>query len=91
MRPVARYALASFGHLTQVIRHGLKKIQHGPGLIEGCLDGTGLVLNQVKNPTEITKLTIFNLCSYLWCIRQPSTLIRLAPHYVPFAWAPRAA
>jgi hypothetical protein len=26
------------------IRHGLKKIQYRPGLIEGCLAGTGLTM-----------------------------------------------
>jgi hypothetical protein len=36
--------VASFAHLVQVIRHVLKKIQYQPGLIEGCLAGTGLVL-----------------------------------------------
>jgi hypothetical protein len=34
----------SFAHLVQVIRHGLKKIQYQPGLIEGCLAATGLGL-----------------------------------------------
>jgi hypothetical protein len=48
MRP-----LASFGHLVQVIRHGLKKIQHRPGLIEGCLAGTGLALEPGQTPTDI--------------------------------------
>jgi hypothetical protein len=41
---LANLAVPSFGHLPQVIRHGLKKIQHQPGLIEGCLTGTGLTL-----------------------------------------------
>jgi hypothetical protein len=41
---LANLAVASFGHLVQVIRHGLKKIQYQPGLIEGCLAGTGLTL-----------------------------------------------
>jgi hypothetical protein len=39
-------AVASFAHLVQVIRHGLKKIQHQPRLIEGCLAGTGLALER---------------------------------------------
>jgi hypothetical protein len=39
---LANIAEASFAHLVQVIRHGLKKIQYRPGLIEGCLAGTGL-------------------------------------------------
>jgi hypothetical protein len=34
-----------FAHLVQVIRHGLKKIQYQPGLIEGRLAGTGLALD----------------------------------------------
>ena len=41
---LANLAVASFGHLVQVIRRGLKKIQYQPGLIEGCLAGTGLAL-----------------------------------------------
>jgi hypothetical protein len=41
---LANLAVASFAHLIQVIRHGLKKIQYQPGLIEGCLTGTGLSL-----------------------------------------------
>ena len=39
---LANLAVASFAHLIQVIRHGLKKIQYQPRLIEGCLIGTGL-------------------------------------------------
>jgi hypothetical protein len=41
---LANLAVTSFAHLLQVIRHGLKKIQYPPGLIEGCLIGTGLSL-----------------------------------------------
>ena len=41
---LASLAVASFARLLQVIRHGLKKIQYQPGLIEGCLSGTGLSL-----------------------------------------------
>lgn len=41
---LANLAVASFAHLVQVIRHGLKKIQYQPHLIEGCLAGTGLTL-----------------------------------------------
>ena len=47
---LANLAVASFGHLVQVIRHGLKKIQYQPGLIEGCLAGTGLTLDQAEQP-----------------------------------------
>ena len=41
---LANLAVTSFAHLIQVIRHGLKKIQYQPRLIEGCLIGTGLSL-----------------------------------------------
>jgi hypothetical protein len=46
---LANLAVARFGHLVQVIRHGLKKIQYQPGLIEGCLAGTKLTVNQMKH------------------------------------------
>jgi hypothetical protein len=42
--PLANRAFISFAHLLQVIKNGLTKIQHQPGLIEGCLAGTGLSL-----------------------------------------------
>jgi len=41
---LANLAVASFAHLVQAIRHGLKKIQYQPGLIEGCLARPGLTL-----------------------------------------------
>ena len=41
---LANLAVAGFGHPVQVIRHGLKKIQSQPGLVEGCLARTGLAL-----------------------------------------------
>ena len=50
---LANLAVASFAHLVQVIRHGLKKIQYQPGLIEGCLAGTGLALEPGEHPTDI--------------------------------------
>jgi len=42
--PLANVAFTSFAHLLQVIRYGLRKIQYQPGLIDGCLAGTGLSL-----------------------------------------------
>ena len=51
---LANLAVASFAHLVQVIRHGLKKIQYRPGLIEGCLAGIGLTLDRAEHPTDIT-------------------------------------
>jgi hypothetical protein len=50
--PLANLAVTSYAHLLQVIRHGLKKIQYQPGLIEGCLTGTGLSLE--PDETDIT-------------------------------------
>lgn len=49
---LANLATVSFAHLLRVIRHGLKKIQHCPGLIEGFLAETGLVLDLTG--TDIT-------------------------------------
>jgi hypothetical protein len=51
--------LASFGHLVQVIRHGLKKIQYRPGLIEGCLAGIGLALEPGETPADIKIEALF--------------------------------
>ncbi len=51
---LASLAVASFGHLVQVIRHGLKKIQYQPGLIEGCPAGTRLTSDQIEHPTNTT-------------------------------------
>jgi len=50
----ANLAVTGFGHLVQVIRHGLRKIQYHPRLIEGCLAGTGLALEQTEHPTDTT-------------------------------------
>jgi hypothetical protein len=41
---LANLAITAFAQLIRVIRHGLKKIQYQPGLIEGCLAETGLAL-----------------------------------------------
>ncbi len=46
---LADLAVASFGHLVRVIRHGLKTMQYQPGLIEGCLAGTRLTLDQIEH------------------------------------------
>ena len=42
--PLANVAFTGFAHLLQAIKTGLKKIQYQPGLIDGCLAGTGLSL-----------------------------------------------
>ncbi len=56
---LANLAIASFGHLVQVIRHGLKKIQYQPGLIEGCLAGTGLAPEPGETPNGHHELKIY--------------------------------
>ena len=38
---------------SEEIRHGLKEIQYHPRLIDDCLAGTGLTLDQTENPTDI--------------------------------------
>jgi DDE superfamily endonuclease len=42
--PLANVSFTGFAHLLQVIKRGIRKIQHQPALIEGCLAGTGLSL-----------------------------------------------
>jgi DDE superfamily endonuclease len=49
---LANQAAASYDRLLQVIRHSLQKIQRQPGLLEGCLAGTGLTLE--PDGTDIT-------------------------------------
>ena len=41
---LSNQAAASYAPLLQVIRHSLQKIQRQPGLLDGCLAGTGLTL-----------------------------------------------
>ena len=36
-------------HLIQTIRHGMRKIQYRPHLIDGCLAGTGLSLTSTTS------------------------------------------
>ena len=50
---LANLAVASFSRLIRVIRHGLKRIQYRPGLIEGCLAGIGLALELGGTPADI--------------------------------------
>jgi hypothetical protein len=57
---LANLAVASFGHLIQVIRHGLKKIQYRPHLIDGCLARTGLALEPGETPNGHQELKTFN-------------------------------
>ncbi len=48
-------AVGSFGRLDQINRHGQQEIQNRLGLIEGCLAGTGLTLDQAAPPADIAK------------------------------------
>ena len=50
---LANLAVASFGHLVQVIRHGLKKIQYQPSSRVASPE-QGWPWNEVKHPTDIT-------------------------------------
>jgi hypothetical protein len=51
---LANLAVASFGHLVQVIRHCLKKIQYQPSPSKAASPEQGWPWNQVKHPTDIT-------------------------------------
>jgi hypothetical protein len=44
-------SFTGFAHLLRVVKHGLRKIQYQPVLIDGCLTGTGLSL-QPDQPTS---------------------------------------
>jgi hypothetical protein len=66
---LANLAVASFAHPVQVIRHGLKKIQYRSGLIEGCLAGTGLTLDQAEHPNGHHELKTFSSL-LICCIRR---------------------
>jgi hypothetical protein len=45
--PLADVAFSGFARLLLAVKHGLRKIQHRPALIDGCLAGTGLSLEPV--------------------------------------------
>ncbi|GHA03136.1 hypothetical protein GCM10010389_48190 [Streptomyces echinoruber] len=53
-RHLADFAAADLAHLTRAIKRKLKKIQYRPHLIEGCLAGTGLI---IEPPTDTTSST----------------------------------
>jgi hypothetical protein len=44
-------SFTGFAHLLRVIKRGIRRIQYQPGLIEGCLTGTGLSL-EPDSPTS---------------------------------------
>jgi hypothetical protein len=47
---LANLAATGPDHLASVIKHGLKRIQYRPALIDGCLTGTGLRLHSQPAP-----------------------------------------
>jgi transposase len=44
----ANVAFTDRDHLIRTVRRGLRKIQHRPHLIDGCLTGTGLILSATQ-------------------------------------------
>ena len=68
---LANLAVASLGHLVQVIRHSLKKIQYrtGPASSKAASPGIGLALDQNEHPTNITnQKSLENV--WLVCVRR---------------------
>jgi hypothetical protein len=47
---LANLAATGIGHLAAVIKHGLKRLQYRPALLDGCLAGTGLRLHTQPGP-----------------------------------------
>lgn len=43
-RAIANFAAADLAGLVRIVKRKLKKIQYRPHLIDGCLAGTGLVI-----------------------------------------------
>jgi hypothetical protein len=41
---LANFAAANLDHLVRVMKRRLKKIQYRPGVLEGCLAETGLII-----------------------------------------------
>jgi hypothetical protein len=41
---LANLAATGLEHLIGVIRHGLKRLQYRPAVLDGCLTGTGLII-----------------------------------------------
>ena len=45
-RSMANFAAADLDSLVPIVKRKLKKIQYRPHLIDGCLAGTGLTIEQ---------------------------------------------
>ncbi|MFB7948561.1 transposase [Kitasatospora phosalacinea] len=44
-RDIGNLAAADLGQITRAVKHRLKQIQHHRDLIDGCLAGTGLIMD----------------------------------------------
>jgi hypothetical protein len=51
-RSMANFLATDIDHLTGMIKHRLKVIQHHPSVIDGCLAPTGLTLNNTHAITN---------------------------------------
>ncbi|MFE5967230.1 transposase [Streptomyces sp. NPDC056463] len=49
-RDLGNLAAADLGQITRAVKRRLKKIQYRPELVDGCLAGTGLILDQPPSP-----------------------------------------
>ncbi|MFF0477845.1 transposase [Streptomyces sp. NPDC004284] len=44
-RDIGDLAAADLGQITRAVKRRLKQIQHHPDLVDGCLAGTGLIMD----------------------------------------------
>ncbi|MFJ2781928.1 transposase [Kitasatospora sp. NPDC087315] len=44
-RDIGNLAAADLGQITRAVKHRLKQIQYRPDLVDGCLAGTGLIMD----------------------------------------------
>ncbi|WP_369392474.1 transposase [Streptomyces sp. CG1] len=44
-RDIGNLAAADLGQITRAVKRKLKQIQYRPDLVDGCLAGTGLILD----------------------------------------------
>lgn len=44
-RDIGNLAAADLGQITRVVKRRLKQIQYRPDLVDGCLAGTGLIMD----------------------------------------------
>ncbi|MFJ6722645.1 transposase [Streptomyces sp. NPDC091259] len=44
-RDIGNLAAANLGQITRAVKHKLKQVQYRPDLVDGCLAGTGLIMD----------------------------------------------